>query len=196
MEKQLESGQHQLAALLRQVYQEGLSGHIFYIVTGGSNGKIEVNQGDLYGFTYRGQPISVSDFATLNLNKSVLVQRAPDDSLAPAPGVPQITALIQALETPVTEPKTIPEPPLPQENQPQDIIQPTVDLTAAAIQILTGLYGSERAFKQVNKVAGQCPPDQNPQQFLEKCTELAALTLGPGAAHEMFYPLYEKVLAR
>ena len=190
------SGLQQLADLLRQVQQKRQSGYVFYIVRDGSRGKITVNQGALCDITYQDQPSNISDLVGLELNKSVLIPGTADDQQAPSPGIPDIATFIQALETHVVETQSVREPPQPEESQSEDPAQPQVDLIEAAIQLLTGLYGEERACKQVNKVAGQCPPEQHPQRFLEKCTELAALTLGPEAAQEIFNPLYEKVNVR
>lgn len=186
------SGQQQLVDLLRQVHQAGKSGYIFYIARDGSSGKITVNHGVLCDIAYKNKPSSISDVVALDLNTLVLVQRTAEKQLAPSPGIPAIGTFIQALEFQIAVTESLCEPPLPEESHQEDAAQSHLDLTGAVIQLLTGLYGAERAGKHVHKVAGQWPPEQHPQQFLEKCMELAALMLGPEAAQEIFTPLYEK----
>jgi hypothetical protein len=190
------SGQQQLADLLRQIQHKRQSGDIYYVVRDGSSGKIKVIQGVLCDITYQNKPISTSDVVDFDLNTPVLIPRTTEKQQAPSPGIPDLASFIVALETHGGKTQSVREPPQPEESPQEDSAHPQVDLPGAAKQILIELYGVERASKQVTKVAGQWPPEQHPQQFLDKCRELVALTLGPEAAEEIFTPLYEKVNVR
>jgi len=90
-------GRQLLIHLLREMRQDEKSGHVFYVVRGGGDGKIIVDQGEILSLTYEGNPIDALELGALPIRRAIVVPSGAKVS-APSANAPSMMAVLAALE--------------------------------------------------------------------------------------------------
>jgi len=97
------NGNQLLIHLLKEMNQAQGSGHIYYTVQGGRDGKIIVDLRRIHSLTYHGVPIDVSTLEMLKVRRAVALPSLTPLSTAPhPPHTPDMAAVLAALDKTAT----------------------------------------------------------------------------------------------
>ena len=91
-------GRQLLIHLLREIRQDEKSGHVFYVVRGGGDGKMIVDQGEIQSLTYEGKPIDALELGALPIRRAIVTPSATAKMPAASAKTPSMMAVLAALE--------------------------------------------------------------------------------------------------
>jgi hypothetical protein len=78
--------------------QDEKSGHVFYVVRGGGDGKMIIEQGEIHSLTYDGKPIEALELGALPIRRAIVVPSASAKMPAASAKTPSLMAVLAALE--------------------------------------------------------------------------------------------------
>ena len=91
-------GRQLLIHLLREMRQDEKSGHVFYVVRGGGDGKMIIEQGEIHSLTYEGKSIDALELGALQIRRAIVVPSSGAKMSAPSAKTPSLMAVLAALE--------------------------------------------------------------------------------------------------
>ena len=91
-------GRQLLIHLLREMRQDEKSGHVFYVVRGGGDGKMIVDQGEIESLTYEGKPIDALELGALQIRRAIVVPSTGAKLPETSSTTPSMMAVLAALE--------------------------------------------------------------------------------------------------
>jgi len=92
------NGNQLLIHLLKAMREEQGSGHIYYTVQGGRDGKIIVDQGRIHSVLYHGVPVDTSILERLKVRRAVALPSFAMPATARSAQTPDMATVLTALD--------------------------------------------------------------------------------------------------